>query len=830
MKRLTGEDAIRIDSSKETLDKWYKFIRKSAENVGYGPNVYNNIHPYLEKGFKVPSVNEQINLDKSGRAFFRRSVSDKMLTYVCLNTPRNNSIIHENIITVYFELVAQWLYQQHQNDKTIPEIPNINMAELSTYMLKHTNASVRSMLIDEPIFIKAIFNILYTAKVKIRNNDKILDCTDTWIAILDELYKHYNYIISNNTNTEAIEKLIENIKTNSSQYDFDDYRLKTPINSANSYIIDIEYLDNIYGNIEIFNENNNNHLTSFTKNLPSITNTNQVINEEYMVLSLNPIDKLMASTKQAYGSCLSLCYEGSNEGATGLHLRQGTGLYALMPSDEVYMIFYCNGKHKNMYWEKAQWQAAPENRDKEKAYKYFKYTVRQFGYNATIDKEIPKETDNPNVDIKFYEPRILPGRTYSVSGELIPLEFINSYLLHKAGIRTGYTSLEWNSKYEQQGIHLNFSKQSLLNKGYLLKNKICYFDRYGFKRGMYFDNVILCDCITHSASDIIASKYSAVTTGHGRCGSYNVTSIQCSQEVNAFDLMNGKISYTKFNPEVKICKDCGKIINPNNKDSYSKTGDEYVCSECLESQNYKYCEYCNTWYLPEEADQHTVVRLVDYLPLITEVAEKDPKVCIKQLKDIEFSETNFSYNSWGWSKYKKHICAFCGKVEHDSTYLSDYADAQRSYTSLMIAGITVKVRLCSSCISKAVICDVCGKIHILDENSTEPIILMPNKRVVCMDCAEKIRLKKAKKNKLLEQIQAIKETPKEDLENLKDTTSTNASSIYTEQNIKDIINNTGVSSERSLYSATKRKLIKGIDRQIQSLTCAGRSGYPKIRV
>ena len=81
MKRLTGEDVVRIDSSKETLDKWYKFIRKSAENVGYGPNVYNNIHPYLEKGFKVPSVNEQINLDKSGRAFFRRSVSDKMLKY-----------------------------------------------------------------------------------------------------------------------------------------------------------------------------------------------------------------------------------------------------------------------------------------------------------------------------------------------------------------------------------------------------------------------------------------------------------------------------------------------------------------------------------------------------------------------------------------------------------------------------------------------------------------------------------------------------------------------------------------------------------------------------
>ena len=80
MLRLTGDEAKKVDSSQETIEKWYKFLKKGAENIGFGPNVSENLYTNYDKG--LPGINgEIIPLEKTGRAIYRRSIADKAMAH-----------------------------------------------------------------------------------------------------------------------------------------------------------------------------------------------------------------------------------------------------------------------------------------------------------------------------------------------------------------------------------------------------------------------------------------------------------------------------------------------------------------------------------------------------------------------------------------------------------------------------------------------------------------------------------------------------------------------------------------------------------------------------
>ena len=124
----------------------------------------------------------------------------------------------------------------------------------------------------------------------------------------------------------------------------------------------------LYGNIDKEKiENlieNSNWYSGCYSNLSNVSDAYQLWGEEYTVLSLNPIDKLMCSTKQPFGSCISLAKENDNRGSNSTN---ALGLPTLFPNSSIFVMFTTNGKHKNMYWEEQEWLKKPEERDKAKA-------------------------------------------------------------------------------------------------------------------------------------------------------------------------------------------------------------------------------------------------------------------------------------------------------------------------------------------------------------------------------------------------------------------------------------------------------------------------------
>lgn len=800
MRRITGEQYERIESSQETLDKWYDFLKKGAKNSGFGPNVYEHLKPFENNTYVVPSVDEEIKLEDSGRIFYEISLEDKIRSLLILNRYNYyiSSAINTNLYYLIVHIVADSLYYLLATGYDLPDIEGINMAEL-----KEDYANTRYL--DSSIFKKALYQVLksvdisylsfdrnpYTEYVHSNCNNKVIktQLRNPWTSNLD---------------TEKIAsiecKIQEEIINNQVEIEGNIRRIIP--------LIKIKYFENVYINKDLRSITTDYAQEMFSR-LPLITTPAlnsiltsfpQALNDSYMVLSLNPIDKIMASTKQPYGSCLSLAKEGENSGATGMNVDNGTGLFAMMPSDKVYMIYYCNGKHKNMYWEKEEWDKLPENRDKNKAYKFFKYSLRQFGY---VCKSIDEHK----------EERILPGRTYlAKTGEIIEFELINALLLDEVGVKTGLSQFR-----KEEVIHATD-----LVKGNVENPDYCWYDNYGYARGIYFDNVYFDTDKNNIQPDSIVYNSAKITTGNNRSGSYRMTHLASTSSVtvNTFDLLSGKLPYDQYNTDVKICAQCGKII-PGNV-SIITIGLHNYCPTCAEELHIKKCEICGENYKEEDAEEHRVIDLGQYLPYPERLNNLGKtQICIHELKQAQYT----SFNDKSINNH--YLCPFCGSIETDpweAVVSRDEYDYLRQFSIIEIEGIKIKLRACYDCKKNCVICDCCKKLVLLDED-TFPVVLMGNRRIICPDCIEKIRLKKQKKEALKEVVQELTENTEEYITD--DNDPQNSSSDIAKIGGEDY-GQTDYYLRVQSQSNNKFKRLKDVHLQIVAMTSKKGKGYPAI--
>ena len=876
MKRVIGDELARVDSSRETLEKWYEFLKESAKNVAFGPNVYDNLKPFEKDGFKVPSVNEQIEMEESGRIFYKITTADRIMMRHMVQDKYISSCITP-VMERTLEYVLRYVYEFVNQGVELPDIDGINMADVKDFLNGKTSTTDMLDNCKENVFIKACLAIVKTAEIKILQKNvydnsydldmrnKLKDYTHMvkpWVEKVEQKIDNVISIKGISFPSLIVETVRDSLETPSDNMANIMYKRENALNYHPVVMVKIKYFDDMFETLPTITPRFIHGLGMDEGYSQAFIN---MINEKYFVLSMNPVDKLMASTKQPYGSCLSLCGESSNEGSTGMNIANGTGLFSLMPSDEVYMIYYCNGKHKNMYWEKEEWDKQPENRDKNKAYKFFKFTLRQFGYNCVMKTEHETsllrqyiEDDYPDHRYLFEE-RILPGRTYSVAGETKLMELANAVLLDGVGVRTGFTTLRKAYEAEEAGelhsilYHAPFTSEAL-TRGYMERNEICFLDRYGFMRGIYFDNVQLESRLHTSivgetsaslkgreiATDTKTHKYSSVRTGCVRHGSGGVTERDTTSGINSFTFLSGTAGYSTFNQRVQICDECGEVeyiaykpYNSDNKESdymLKVDGGRLVCKKCAKELGYNKCDSCGVWYTDDQKEEHKLLDLNEYLPYPERIKDGYRYLCKKQLSRIEHTRENFSRSGYNRDQDNNHICPICGEVHHDYfyTYNTDI-DLTKYVVKMTIDGVDIKARVCSSCLRDCMICDVCKKLVYIDPESTDPILLLPNKRIVCPHCVDKIRLEKKKK-------QALKEAMLELQQNGRDYVYEDSDIEGGDMDLLDVedVHTWGNRSMASLgvspWSEHKRKKIKDVTKQIDSRTSRSGNGYPELQV
>ena len=886
MLRLTGADAKKIDSSQETLDKWYEFLDNGARNIGFGPNVYEHLHDNYDAG--LPAVGGGlVSLDDSGRAIFRRSIADKALTHwvlSCSGKELEHCVTHYGIhndldqlpdaIRAYLLIydLVNWAIRADEMTidhltELLPDVPQADIEELIEFV-KDLSSPRRNNSPYEQNF-RTIVSRIYmredTEVILFMINPVRTSDTTSW-SPGDDAARHLHrtyampYILSDrakeiitsyiedevSTDGNTIVQTLHNAKIMCDDEQQLPYReremvFKMKNKYVQSSIVDIGYFDNFYS------KNFKHNDLQYCRGRQTSESYGQLVNEEYFIVSLNPIDKLMCSTKQSFGSCLSLAKEGENSGASSMGATNGLGLFATMPSDAMYLTFMTNGKHKNMYWEEEEWKKQPEKRDKDKAYKYFKMTMRQLTYktlpafslNVAYNKnDLKKEatySQHRMYENVFLNPRLQPGRLYSVFGETEQFEIVSAYLLHKAGIQSnisGYRDLV--QLYDEDIIRRTvetFHFPAIFCYGKLVKPDVVWWDNYAKRRGIYFDNVtFVFKDHSERTADAPCANEGWVKTGAYRSGSHGVTEAVTDCNLDSFKFLRGVQNYTFFNKNIKICNHCGKMIDGS--DALNLQDGNVVCKTCADELGYQQCKYCREWYTEEDAHKHAEIDLAKYF--IKGLSNTTKITCLNRIKYartdmIGQEHQRSSYNS----SSRGFICGSCGEIHYLSSWEYNHDRHQHYFYTQEIEGQEYRFRICGSCLNHCVICDCCHEI-INMKNSANPVLLMPgNKtRVVCRDCAENIRMKKSEKEMLTQAIDATQYV----------LSTGDYDEAYAEAG-RARINATMQSDDAQQFLADLAELInkqrtrndgygmngllKNINQQIQGMTGRNGKGYPK---
>ena len=891
MQRLKGEDAKKVDSSQETLEKWYEFLENGAKNIGFGPNVYKHLHDNYDCGLPAEDGGI-IKLDNSGRAIYRCSIADKALAHwvmACSGTTFSNDIANYHINSevkdipdsirsylLVYDLLDWSIKHEHVTAAKLKNLlPTVNTDRIADLITTVKQSSQPRLLGhgEEALFrqaVSAIFkrpdteivlfmwsplttvenNTWSPANTKLKKYKKtgapyILRQTDK--ELLADYIANKTYILEMpETNTTIYEELKkfrnEVLRTELENHiPTETYEIFGIIQNRNikHSIVDVRYFD------DIFDKKFDTHDLLTTSLRVKGSGYYQLVNEEYFIISLNPIDKLMCSTKQTFGSCLSLAKEGDNSGANGMGAINGLGLFATMPSDAMYLTFMTNGKHKNMYWEEEEWEKEAENRDKDKAFRYFKMTMRQltyktYPYNNTstsdiYDKDLLVKDTNQKENFKaaMIQPRLQAGRLYSVIGERVDFELISAWFMHKVGINSNI------SGYKAFG---ELIEQDAFTRTPLYPNVFCYgkstaanfawYDRYQKRRGIYFDNVTLQFKDAREEDQPFAHK-AIVKTGRDRTGSHGVTESSTDCNLDSFKFLRGLQGYTMFNKNIKICSHCGELIL--DKQGHKLPDGNYICATCATEQGYKQCPYCNEWYSPEQADEHKEINLAKYL--IRGLSIETKYTCKKKIlyarEDMIGQDINSGCRPYGSDKSKGYICGNCGEIHYLSSWEYNETEDKKFFYTQEIDGETYRFRICGNCLADCVICDCCHEIINL-KHSANPVILIPGKkvRVVCRDCAENIRMKKAEKEMLLQAIDAtqyVLSTGDYDNTYIK-TRKAKIDETLKSEEAQEFI--TDISETINTMLLNKRRynisdLLKNISQQIQGMTGRNGKGYPK---
>ena len=891
MLRLKGEDAKKVDSSQATLEKWYKFLEAGAKNIGFGPNVYEHLHDNYDCGLPAEDGG-LISLDDSGRAIYRCSIADKALAHWVMdgsgqsfdNATSNCGVQSEvrdvpdsirSYLLVY-DLLDWSIKKDHITAEKLQHLlPTVNPDRIADLITTVKSSSRIRLLGDgeETLFRQAVSTIFKRPDTEIvlflwSPLSTVAD--STWLPANAKLMKYRNtgapYVLRQEdkelladyvadktcicgmpeTNTTIYEELT-NFKHDVRMVELGDpvseetYEIFGNIQNRHirHSIVDVRYFDDIFDKKFDVDE-----LVTTRLRIRG-SGYYQLVNEEYFIVSLNPIDKLMCSTKQTFGSCLSLAKEGDNSGTTGMGATNGLGLFATMPSDAMYLTFMTNGKHKNMYWEEEEWNKNADDRDKSKSYKYFKMTMRQLTYKTypydTPNNEVYNEDllinglyQHENFEAAMLRPRLQAGRIYSTANELIDFELISAWFMHKVGINSNISGYKaFAELVERAALKRTPCYADLFCYGKSTTANFAWWDKYQKRRGIYFDNVTLQFKTGPREADQPFADKAIVKTGRSRIGSHGVTESNTDCGLDSFKFLRGLQVYTMFNKNIKVCSHCGELVSDDQ--GHQLSDGNYICATCATEQGYTLCPYCNEWYKPEQAEEHTEINLAKYL--IRGLSKETKYTCKKKIlyarEDMIGQAPSGGYRSYGSDKSKGYICGSCGEMHYLSTWEYNKAEETKYFYSQEIDGETYRFRICGNCVSDCVICDCCHEIINL-RHSANPIILMPGKkaRVVCRDCAENIRMKKAEKEMLLQAMDATQyvlstgdfdETYVETRKARLDETLQSEEAQEFLANITETINNIRLSKGR--YNTSD--LVKNIHQQIQGMTGRNGKGYPK---
>lgn len=760
--RLLEKDSLKgIDSTSKTIEKWDAFLKKAVWNMGYGEDVTEHMYPY-EKGIPLIS-GEYMPVDaKSGRRFFEMSWADKLagqLSCIANTSGDSRQIYTIRGVILYFASKKEEIFNAMFPGSTD------TYEDLVNYLTE--TSSVRA--------------------VSSETGDNIAQ--RLWERFIDDSdISEYSMHVEENTSTNH-GYLSETTK--------DDLKHLSKTRTLDTG-----------GVFFIFNKNLENEFSKYPKDLfrEAFTQVTRVLNtssgvldalkmfdevycSDYLVVSLNPVDKLMCSTKQAFGSCMSFAKQNDTRGTNSTH---AFGIPALFPSDNVFLIFTTPGKHKNMYWETSEWEKDPTERDPEKAYKYLKMSCRALTYKGVLEEpirdilkglthlnadEAPYSSSRDRVEkmiegvaeVKPETERLYVGRQYSANGEDYRWQGLVEVLLARVGVstsmayagainkifkdRTGWLDLVRRclpgsvySQYISNTPHnlLTGSGRYWIRKGEMPTVDFVCLDRYGFQRGIYFDNVSIAVSEEYlrakSKGDFTRYGFKKpkgfkltygpahIHVGSSRSGSCSFSYSATKSGLDAFKLMNGEQDYSYYNCNLKVCHYCGKILTPDDPHD-TVDGGYSICTDCCEKKGIHRCEACGKLYTKENAADHEVYNIMELLN--PKMADVNPVMLCRSQLMLAAVDGDIGTS----------ICAHCGKILRE--YVS-YDRMSVTYAHREFHGIDIKFRLCNSCIAHAALCDKCKRLVFLD-SVADACLLLPNRRIICPDCIDSIRAKKEKK-------------------------------------------------------------------------------------
>lgn len=722
MKRLKKEELGGIDSTSKTIKKWDTFFKEALPRLGYRQDLIDNMYPY-QNGVPMMDGTYMPVDETTGRVFFKMSAADKLCGVLSAISKQGYSATNpadniKKVLRKWWEEDADFLSACFPDEQPLPK-------DLG-YSEQYWDELFKKFIMDSEVALSTNGQGLVVpqgeASLSEQNKRRLFELDDA--APLGDCNVG-NYFIRLYNNTLA------------NNYDYKFSRLKIRAIFAATVP------------------------SACTNKLKSF---DEVYLQDYLVVSLNPIDKFMCSTKQAFGSCMSIAKQLDCNGTSSVF---AFGLPVLFPTDSAFLVFMTAGKHKNMYWECSEWEKDASERDPEKAYKYIKMTCRALTYKGAprtnnydeISSKISKEKKEEKL---FTQERLYIGRQYSANGEDFAWQSVISYLLGKAGVSTSYAYADALEKVDDDistGIRTGsspyFEARKYLNKGLMPQKKApIAIDKYGFVRGIYYDNLRYttsdariirkvfdgCDGYKHPLKpettivDIQKNIPVYIQVGSSRCGSGGMAPAWPKSGLDMFQIMTGKQPITYFNRYLKVCAECGELVQEIGgilKDSDGK--EKPICTSCMQKLHYVKCESCGYLYKEDDEESKAEHKTVSIQAVLhPDNFEKFPPIiiCKSNLRIL--------------SKSRKVVCLHCGEIV-ESWKISSYMQG-----TVDIEGLEIHVGVCDSCLQNAVVCSKCKKIVFLDELS-DAVLLLPKRRIICPDCIESIRLTQ-KKRKLYQEL------------------------------------------------------------------------------
>lgn len=782
MKLLTTEELKGLESTSKTIEKWKEFFKTGLLNLGYRDDILKKMYDY-SIGLPMKDGTRLVPNQNTGRLYFQMSEADKLLALFSIFHTRED---YAKTVYMQIEFMLANLWRN-------PELLRAFFPDLSEKQAE-TDASEISKKIEE---LKEEGSVRSLPKNQRAMNSflaKSKTIKDYWCQFIDncDIYQSCSSSDSMAFNAEEFGYITNERKEKIKNQDL-------IRNEGLKAYITYKPFENLYDGItskilkEMYNIFSEYNLSdSYAAN--KLRANNEVYLQKYLVISLNPIDKFMLSTKQAFGSCMSIAKQNQTNGTNS---EYAFGLPALFETSNVWLTFMTPGKHKNMYWEQEEWVKDPAERDPEKAYKYLKMTCRSLTYIGeghpdykALKDGIPelKENERKYVEelnaLDLESERVFVGRQYSAAGEdYIWQDFIH-VLMDRYGINTAQSDISainafknkasnttatrcilddlynkackknYNFLYERSSL-IEYALRHLIRVGKMTKSYPISIDRYGYARGIYYDNLriyfnssgetrINSDKVfkdTDKIEDHIS--HAIIRIGSSRSGSGGLFGRPHKSGLDMFKLLTGEQDYSYYNSMVRICEECKELINSNNV--FGAINNKTICKKCAEKLKVQKCPSCGELYFERDADKHELIDLSNYA-----VGHKKIKVCKKNLERAVYSDKRSGH----------YICGHCGKVEPYYAYAGntalDYLWKSKIEKVKEFGNKKITFGFCDKCADNAIICDKCKTIVFID-TVKDACLLLPSKKVLCPDCISSLRLAKDKKKELLEGIVAVKE-------------------------------------------------------------------------